>query len=223
MDGSSNRGTSTDDSKTGQPAPVVIKKYANRRLYNTSTSSYVTLEYLAQMVKDRIDFVVFDARSGDDITRSVLAQIIFEEESKGTANLLPIPFLRQLISFYGDSLQGMVPQYLEMAMRQFAHNQEQMRGYMRNTLGFDFLAKVEEMNRQNMAMFEQALKMFNPFAPTAPNKPGDAGSTPPSPAAAPAPGASAAPAPPSGQALDELRKKLEELNRQVAEITRTRS
>jgi len=162
MDGS--RSTSTDDGKSGTPAPVVIKKYANRRLYNTSTSSYVTLEYLAQMVKDRIDFVVYDARSGEDITRSVLAQIIFEEESKGQANLLPIPFLRQLIGFYGDSLQTMVPQYLESAMRQFGHNQEQMRGYMRNTLGFDFLSRIDEMTRQNMAMFEQALKMFNPFA-----------------------------------------------------------
>jgi len=222
MDGS--RSTSTDDGKSGTPAPVVIKKYANRRLYNTSTSSYVTLEYLAQMVKDRIDFVVYDARSGEDITRSVLAQIIFEEESKGQANLLPIPFLRQLIGFYGDSLQTMVPQYLESAMRQFGHNQEQMRGYMRNTLGFDFLSRIDEMTRQNMAMFEQALKMFNPFAaagsaaqPSAP-----AASQPQQPPAAP-PSAAAAPQAGSNQGLDELRRKLEELNKQVAEITRNRS
>jgi polyhydroxyalkanoate synthesis repressor PhaR len=196
----------------------VIKKYANRRLYNTATSSYVTLDYLAKMVKDRIDFVVYDARTGEDITRGVLAQIIFEEESKGQNNLLPIPFLRQLISFYGDSLQSMVPQYLQMSMQQFAHNQEQMRGYMRNTLGFDFLGRIEDMNRQNMAMFEQALKMFNPFAGTAGQgtQPG-AGPTasPPSP-------------PPAGQAVsadavDELRKKLDELNRQVAELTRPKS
>ena len=110
-----------------KPAPVVIKKYANRRLYNTATSAYVTLDHLSQMVKDKTDFVVYDAKTGEDITRSVLTQIIFEEESKGGQTLLPIPFLRQLISFYGDSLQGVVPQYLEMSMSQFARNQEQMR------------------------------------------------------------------------------------------------
>ena len=108
-------------------APVVIKKYANRRLYNTATSAYVTLDHLSQMVKEKTDFVVYDAKTGDDITRSVLTQIIFEEESKGGQTLLPIPFLRQLISFYGDSLQGVVPQYLEMSMSQFARNQDQMR------------------------------------------------------------------------------------------------
>jgi polyhydroxyalkanoate synthesis repressor PhaR len=106
---------------------VVIKKYANRRLYNTATSAYVTLDHLATMVKEKTDFVVYDAKTGDDITRSVLTQIIFEEESKGGQTLLPIPFLRQLISFYGDSLQGVVPQYLEMSMAQFARNQEQLR------------------------------------------------------------------------------------------------
>ena len=99
-----------------KPAPVVIKKYANRRLYNTATSAYVTLDHLSQMVKEKIDFVVYDAKTGEDITRPVLTQIIFEEESKGGQTLLPIPFLRQLISFYGDSLQGVVPQYLEMSM-----------------------------------------------------------------------------------------------------------
>ena len=112
---------------------VTIKKYANRRLYNTSTSSYVTLDYLSQMVKDGIDFIVVDAKSGEDITRSVLTQIIVEEESKGQ-NLLPITFLRHLISFYGDSLQGLVPRYLEHTMHSFAQNQEQMRQYMRYTL-----------------------------------------------------------------------------------------
>ncbi len=110
-----------------KPAPVVIKKYANRRLYNTATSAYVTLDHLSTMVKDKTDFVVYDAKTGEDITRPVLTQIIFEEESKGGQTLLPIPFLRQLISFYGDSLQGVVPQYLEMSMTQFARNQEQMR------------------------------------------------------------------------------------------------
>ena len=117
-------------------APVVIKKYANRRLYNTATSAYVTLDHLSQMVKDKTDFVVYDAKTGEDITRSVLTQIIVEEESKGQT-LLPIPFLRQLISFYGDSLQGVVPQYLEMSMAQFARNQEQMRKYLQNAFGFN--------------------------------------------------------------------------------------
>ncbi len=113
-----------------KPAPVVIKKYANRRLYNTATSAYVTLDHLSQMVKDKTDFVVYDAKTGEEITRSVLTQIIVEEESKGGQTMLPIPFLRQLISFYGDSLQGVVPQYLEMSMTQFARNQEQMRRYL---------------------------------------------------------------------------------------------
>ena len=126
-----------------KPAPVVIKKYANRRLYNTATSAYVTLDHLSQMVKDKIDFVVYDAKTGDDITRSVLTQIIFEEESKGGQTLLPIPFLRQLISFYGDSLQGVVPQYLEMSMTQFARNQEQMRRYMQNAFGFNPFQQFE--------------------------------------------------------------------------------
>ena len=103
-----------------EKAPITIKKYANRRLYNTATSSYVTLDHLCQMVKDGVDFVVFDAKSGEDITRSVLTQIIVEEESKGGQNLLPINFLRQLISFYGDNLQFLLPRYLEQSMDSFA-------------------------------------------------------------------------------------------------------
>ena len=165
-----------------KPAPVVIKKYANRRLYNTATSAYVTLEHLSQMVKDKVDFVVYDAKTGDEITRSVLTQIIFEEESKGGQTLLPIPFLRQLISFYGDSLQGVVPQYLEMSMSQFARNQEQMRSYLQNAFGFNPFQQFETMGKQNMAMFEKAMRMFNPFVagqggpgqPGQPNQPGQA-------------------------------------------------
>ena len=155
-----------------KPAPVVIKKYANRRLYNTATSAYVTLDHLATMVKEKTDFVVYDAKTGDDITRSVLTQIIFEEESKGGQTLLPIPFLRQLISFYGDSLQGVVPQYLEMSMAQFARNQEQMRKYLQNAFGFNPFQQFEAMGKQNMAMFEKAMRMFNPFQ--RPGGPGDA-------------------------------------------------
>ena len=144
-------------------APVVIKKYANRRLYNTATSAYVTLDHLSQMVKEKTDFVVYDAKTGDDITRSVLTQIIVEEESKGGQTMLPISFLRQLISFYGDSLQSVVPQYLEMSMTQFARNQEQMRSYLQNAFGFNPFQQFESMGKQNMAMFERAMRMFNPF------------------------------------------------------------
>ena len=142
---------------------VTIKKYANRRLYNTATSSYVTLDHLAQMVKNGIDFVVFDAKTGEDITRSVLTHIIVEEESKGP-HLLPIDFLRHLISFYGDSLQAVVPNYLDHTMHAFARNQEQMRGAMQDALGgLSPFGQFEEIGKQNMAMFENAMKMFVPF------------------------------------------------------------
>ncbi|WP_028877752.1 polyhydroxyalkanoate synthesis repressor PhaR [Terasakiella pusilla] len=143
-------------------APITIKKYANRRLYNTATSSYVTLDHLAQMVKEGTQFAVFDAKSGDEITRSVLTQIIVEEEAKGQ-NLLPVSFLRHLISFYGDSLQGLVPSYLEQSMQSFATNQEKMRDYMQETMGgLNPFGSFEEMNKQNMAMFENAMRMFAP-------------------------------------------------------------
>jgi polyhydroxyalkanoate synthesis repressor PhaR len=145
-------------------SPITIKKYANRRLYNTATSSYVTLEHLCQMVKDNEDFVVFDAKSGDDITRSVLTQIIVEEEGKGGQNLLPIPFLRQLIGFYGDQLGGLVPKYLEHSMEAFQHHEGQMRQYMSHAFEglFPFNA-LEEVNKQNVVFFENAMKMFAPF------------------------------------------------------------
>jgi polyhydroxyalkanoate synthesis repressor PhaR len=148
-----------------QPAgtkPVVIKKYANRRLYNTATSSYVTLEDLAKMIKDGGDFIVHDAKTGEDITRSVLTQIIVEQEQKGQ-NLLPISFLRQLISFYGDSMQFLVPGYLEQAMVSFARNQDRMRETLRATFGLFPFGQFEEMGKQNMALYEQALKMLSPF------------------------------------------------------------
>ncbi|MBN34984.1 MAG: polyhydroxyalkanoate synthesis repressor PhaR [Rhodospirillaceae bacterium] len=150
---------------------VVIKKYANRRLYNTATSSYVTLDHLAEMVKEGVEFAVYDAKSGDDITRSVLTQIIVEQEARG-ANLLPISFLRQLIGFYGDSLQNFVPRYLEMSMENLARNQEQMRDNMSKTFGqmFPFPgqdngAAVEDMVKNNMAMFQRAMEMWQPPAP----------------------------------------------------------
>jgi polyhydroxyalkanoate synthesis repressor PhaR len=144
--------------------PVVVKKYANRRLYNTASSSYVTLDDLAKMIKEGGDFVVFDAKTNEDITRQVLTQIIVEQEQKGGQNLLPISFLRQLISFYGDSMQFLVPGYLEQAMIAFARNQEQMRQSLRTTLGIFPFGQFEEMGKQNMALFERALKMMSPYA-----------------------------------------------------------
>jgi polyhydroxyalkanoate synthesis repressor PhaR len=189
--------------------PITIKKYANRRLYNTATSSYVTLDHLAQMVKDGTDFVVHDAKTGEDITRSVLTHIIVEEESKGQ-NLLPIGFLRHLISFYGDSLQALVPRYLEYSMYSFARNQEQMRQYMRDTLdGFMPFGQFEEMGKQNMALFESAMKMFTPFYPGTEGRVGrDKGDE-------------IRPAGAAGEAdLDELKDRLNQMQRQLDQLTR---
>jgi len=148
--------------QAGDKAPIIVKKYANRRLYNTATSSYVTLDDLAKLIKDGGDFVVQDAKTAEDLTRSVLTQIIVEQEQKGQ-NLLPISFLRQLISFYGDSMQFLVPGYLEQAMVAFARNQEQMRKNLRATFGMFPFGQFEEMGKQNMALFEQALKMLSPY------------------------------------------------------------
>jgi polyhydroxyalkanoate synthesis repressor PhaR len=153
--------TPSSDKPSGA-APVVVKKYANRRLYNTATSSYVTLDDLARMIKDGGDFVAYDAKTGEDITRSVLTQIIVEQEQKGQ-NLLPISFLRQLISLYGDSMQFLVPGYLEQAMLAFARNQEQMRRNLQATFGIFPFGQFEEMGKQNMALFERALRMLAPY------------------------------------------------------------
>src|SRR4051794_15316659 len=150
----------TSDKPSGSQ-PVVVKKYANRRLYNTATSSYVTLDDLARMIKEGGDFVVKDAKTGEDLTRSVLTQIIVEQEQKGQ-NLLPISFLRQLIGFYGDNMQFLVPGYLEQAMKAFARNQEQMRSNLRTTFGMFPFGQFEEIGKQNMAMFERAMRMLSP-------------------------------------------------------------
>ena len=161
--------------------PVVVKKYANRRLYNTATSSYVTLEDLAKMIKEGGDFIVHDAKTGEDITRSVLTQIIVEQEQKGQ-NLLPISFLRQLIGFYGDSMQFLVPGYLEQAMVSFARNQDQMRDTLRATFGLFPFGQFEEMGKQNIALFEQALKMLSPYGRgVGAEKPAAAAKAPPRP------------------------------------------
>lgn len=146
---------------------VTIKKYANRRLYDTSASRYVTLDHLRELVREGRDFKVIDAKSGDDLTRGVLAQIIFEEESKGET-LLPVEFLRQLISFYGDSMQSMVPSYLQMSMdtlsRQHKAMRDKMTGAMGDAMGGNSMAMLEEQTKRNMAMFQQAMSMFTPFS-----------------------------------------------------------
>ncbi|MEX0752109.1 MAG: polyhydroxyalkanoate synthesis repressor PhaR [Xanthobacteraceae bacterium] len=143
--------------------PIIIKKYANRRLYNTGTSTYVTLEDLAVMVKQGEDFVVYDAKSGEDITRSVLAQIIFEQENKEGQSLLPIAFLRQLIRFYGDSMQTLVPRFLEISISSLTREQEKMREQVAQAFGASGFGSLEEQARRNMEMFERAFAMFTPF------------------------------------------------------------
>jgi polyhydroxyalkanoate synthesis repressor PhaR len=161
---------------TSDKQPITIKKYANRRLYNTGTSAYVTLEDLADMVKKAEDFVVFDAKTGDEITRSVLTQIIFEQEGKGGQALLPITFLRQLIRFYGDSMQMLVPSYLELSINKLTNEQQSFRDQFANSFGASPLTaptrqmfnSLEEQARKNMALFNQALGIFSPFSATAP-------------------------------------------------------
>ena len=152
--------------------PIVIKKYANRRLYNTGTSTYVTLEDLAGMVKRGEDFTVQDAKTGEDITHPVLTQIIFELENKDGQTMLPIPFLRQLIAFYGDQMQMIVPSFLEQSMNAFAKEQERFREQMKSALGktpIDVMKMatpikaLEEQTRRNMEMFQNAIRMFTPF------------------------------------------------------------
>ena len=148
--------------------PIVVKKYANRRLYNTETSSYVTLDDLAAMVRDGRDFVVYDAKSGEDLTRSVLTQIIVEQEGKGQS-MLPTSVLRQLIGLYGDNLQSLVPRYLEAAMASFTQQQEQMRETLTKTMGGfmpfpSSVSNMQEVSKQNIAMMERAMSLFTPFA-----------------------------------------------------------
>jgi len=179
--------------------PVVIKKYANRRLYNTGTSTYVTLEDLASMVKGGEDFVVYDAKTSDEITRSVLTQIIFEQENKeGGQQLLPIAFLRQLIRFYGDSMQMLVPRYLEVSIDSFTKEQEKFRQQMAQAFGVaNLVAPLEDQARRNIEMFQSAIAMFRPF---------------PLPGEKPAEGTR--PSCPGGE-MDELKRKLEEMQKRL--------
>jgi polyhydroxyalkanoate synthesis repressor PhaR len=185
--------------------PITIKKYANRRLYNTGTSTYVTLEDLAEMVKSGEDFVVFDAKTGEEITRSVLTQIIFEQESKGP-NLLPIAFLRQLIRFYGDSIQNLIPTYLDFSIDSFVREQEKLRDQMKNAFGPSAFDGIGDQVRRNTEMFEQAMRMFLPFGSGRPGVPptgsdGEAG-------------------PAKESDFDAVRRQLEEMQKQLDKLSR---
>lgn len=198
--------------------PTVIKKYANRRLYHTGTSSYVTLEDLSHMVRAGEDFVVTDAKTGEDITRSVLTQIIFEEETKTEQNLLPIAFLRQLIRFYGDSLQGIVPSYLQFSLESLAREQQTLRSQMAKTLGQNpfgqvALSAVEEQARLNMQMFQEAFRLFNPFATLAQKNGGEA-------PGAPEDEADAAPSPTRPDDLDQLRRQVLDMQARLDKLGR---
>ena len=188
-------------------APTTIKKYANRRLYNTGTSTYVTLEDLAEMVKNGEDFVVVDAKTGEDITRSVLTQIIFEQENKGQ-NLLPITFLRQLIRFYGDSIQNLIPTYLDFSIDSLVRDQEKLRKQMTSAFGSNAaLDALGDQVRRNTEMFEQAMRMFLPFGvgggPTAPRSGEDK--------------AKAAPA--DAGDIDALRRQLDEMQKRLDKLS----
>jgi polyhydroxyalkanoate synthesis repressor PhaR len=185
--------------------PTTIKKYANRRLYNTGTSTYVTLEDLAEMVKSGEDFVVFDAKTGEEITRSVLTQIIFEQESKGP-NLLPIAFLRQLIRFYGDSIQNLVPTYLDFSIDSFVREQENLRTQMKSAFGPTGLDVIGDQVRRNTEMFEKAMRMFLPFGSGQPGSPptGSQDETGPS----------------EENDFDAVRRQLEEMQKQLDKLSK---
>jgi polyhydroxyalkanoate synthesis repressor PhaR len=183
---------------------VIIKKYANRRLYNTRSSAYVTLEHLSEMVKDGTDFVVYDAKTNEDITRQVLTQIIFDEESRGQ-NLLPIQFLRQLIRFYGDSMQAFVPSFLELSLDSFTHQQERLRNQIAGAVGAaPGIGFLEDQVRQNLALFDRAMRVFSPFAF----------------ARQEAEAKAADDAKPAGDdtSLDDLKRQMEQMQAQIAKL-----
>ena len=196
---------------------MVIKKYANRRLYNTASSSYVTLEHLAEMVRQGVDFVVYDAKTNEDLTRSVLTQIIFEEESRGSQNLLPLQFLRQLIRFYGDSMQALLPSYLEMSLDGFTKQRERMpKDFSGAFGGAEALDRFQEQVRQNLQLFDRAMKMFTPFAYNR----SEAEEASAAAAAAAPPPAQAPVAPPaaSDDALAALKAQVEAMQKQIEKL-----
>ena len=195
--------TTAQNRKEGER--VIIQKYANRRLYNKATSSYITLDDLSKMVKDGVDFVVNDAKTGEDITRKVLTQIIFEEEGRGQ-NLLPVPFLRQLIGFYGDRMQAFLPSYLELSLESFIKQQERMREKFTAVAPVPVLGMFDEQVRQNMALFDRAMKMFTPFSyrneETAPDRP------------------SSTAAPAADESLSDIKRQMAAMQEQIAALSK---
>jgi polyhydroxyalkanoate synthesis repressor PhaR len=184
--------------------PVTIKKYANRRLYNTGTSTYVTLEDLATMVKAGSNFVVYDAKTGEDITRSVLAQIILEQENKEGQSLLPITFLRQLIRFYGDSMQTMVPRYLEVSIDSLVREQEKMRTQVAQAFGVSGFGPLEDHVRRNMEMFQRTIAMFAPPFARRQEQPAESDKGTPS-----------TPRPADGGEIDDLKRQMEDMQKRL--------
>ena len=215
---------SKNDPAADKKEAVVIKKYANRRLYNTETSTYVTLEDLAAMVRSDRDFVVYDAKTGDDLTHAVLTQIIVEQEGRsGGQTLQPIPFLRQLIRFYDDSIGRMVPSYLQMSLETLVKEQERFRSQFSHMLGqnpFSAAAfdAMQEQTRKNMAMFEKAMSMWTPFSgKQASGNPADAG---PATSAAPPPSQAPAASQAAGKAeLDELKAQLASMQEKIEKLS----
>ena len=186
---------------SSEKSATVIKKYANRRLYHMGTSTYVTLEDLAAMVRAGEDFVVNDAKTGEDITRSVLGQIMFEQENKGGQNLLPTTFLRQLIRFYGDSMQALVPRYLEFSMEHLTRDQQKLRDQMEKTFGSPAFHAMEDQVRSNMKFFTEAMRMWSPFPAQqdAGKKDGD---------------------PPEGGDIEALKKQMADMQQKLEALTR---
>lgn len=224
---------SKSDAATGKKEPVVIKKYANRRLYNTETSTYVTLEDLAQMVRSERDFVVFDARTGDDLTHSVLTQIIVEQESRaGTQTLLPVPFLRQLIRFYGGAMERMVPSYLQVSLETLTREQDRFRKQFANAFTPQgALEAYQEQARKNLQLFEQAMAMFSPFGAKpgakaddgAPKSEGaEAGPGREKAQLAPKPPASAGD-PPESDELTSMRNELAAMQARIEKLAKTKT
>jgi polyhydroxyalkanoate synthesis repressor PhaR len=191
--------------------PITIKKYANRRLYNTGTSTYVTLEDLATMVKAGQDFVVYDAKTGEDITRSVLAQIIFEQENKEGQSLLPIAFLRQIIRFYGDSMQMLVPRYLEVSIESLTREQEKFRNQISQAFGGGPFGALEDQVRRNMEMFERAFAMFTPFAKREAQSAADAEKG--------VGGGLGATRPGGGEEIDDLKRQMGEMQKRLDRLS----
>lgn len=189
--------------------PVTIKKYANRRLYNTGSSTYVTLEDLAAMVKTGEDFVVYDAKSGEDITRSVLTQIIVEQEAKGS-HLLPATFLRQLIRFYGDSIETLVPTYLDYSLDALKRDKDRYASQIGQAFGVGAVGAMQEQVRRNTEMFEKAMRMFLPFGPRG----GEAPSAPRTPPPAGEPAAAQ-----DNAELDRLRRQLDSMQAQLNKLS----